>query len=151
MFKGVPFAMKRTSATLAIVLATALTGADARATTLERGRDGLEEIVLSVANSGADAISCGATLAHWYSQPIGTVAPGAVMTGKLWLQRESGVVFILNELEDRMPVERLWCGKDGESWSTRSEIPLERRKGESVGAIRLTCAAGPQKLECRPG
>jgi hypothetical protein len=143
--------MKKVSTTLAIALVIGLVGPGAMATMIERGRAGLEEIALSVTNSGAESISCGATLAHWYSQPIGTVAPGAVITSKLWLQRESGAVFILNDLEDRMPVERLWCGKDGESWGTRSEIPLERRKGESVTAIRLDCAAGPQKTDCRPG
>jgi hypothetical protein len=137
-----------------LVLAAAtviLPAAAANATKIERGRIGLDEIPLAVTNDGKEAISCGATLAHWYSQPIGTVAPGAVMNSRVWLQRETGAVFLLNDLEDRMPVERLWCGKDGQSWATRSEIKLERRRGEMMGPIAVTCAAIEGQFGCHPG
>ncbi|MFK4771658.1 hypothetical protein [Rhizobium sp. ZW T2_16] len=143
--------MKITSKASLIAFVACLAPAVAASTTLERGRAGLDEIPLSFANAGTEAMSCGATLAHWYSQPIGTAAPSGVVTGTLWLQRDTGTVFLLNEIEDRMPVERLWCGKDGASWSTRSEIPLERIKGKVVAPIRMACAPGPDRLDCRPG
>jgi hypothetical protein len=132
-----------------VVVGVSATGANA--TKIERGRAGLDEIPLAVTNNGKEPISCGATLAHWYSQPIGTVAPGGVMKSSVWLQRETGAVFLLNDLEDRMPVERLWCGRDGQSWATRSEIKLERRRGEAMGPIEVTCAATEGQLGCHPG
>jgi hypothetical protein len=147
--KGV--ADMKKSAFLVLLTAAGLVAANASATKLERGRAGLDEIPLAVTNAGKETLSCGATLAHWYSQPIGTVAPGAVMKSSLWLQRDTGAVFLLNQLEDRMPVERLWCGKDGESWATRSEIPLERRRGETIGAIVVTCEADAERTGCHPG
>lgn len=136
---------------LALFTAASLAASNTSATKLERGRVGLDEIPLAVTNAGNEALSCGATLAHWYSQPIGTVAPGGVMKSSLWLQRETGAVFLLNQLEDRMPVERLWCGKDGQSWATRSEIPLQRRRGEAVGTIAVTCEINAEQIGCHPG
>lgn len=140
--------MKKTLNTATFLAATIFISTAANATKLERGREGLTEIAFSVTNSGAEALVCGATLAHWYSQPVGTVAPGATISSTLWLQLETGTVFLLNQIEDRMPVERLWCGREGASWKTRSEVVLERRKGESLKAVRLTCKITEGNTKC---
>lgn len=133
----------------ATFLAAALMTGTVAAAELKRGRDGLEEVAFTVSNTGTETLTCGATLAHWFSQPIGTAAPGAIISASLWLQRETGTVFMLNRIDDRMPVERLWCGKDGSSWKTRREVALERRKGQALEPIRLACKMAGEKAECR--
>lgn len=142
--------MKSRPIVTAFTAAFALAGA-AQATQIERGRAGLQEVALTVRNGGQIAIACGATLAHWYAQPIGTAEPGATVTSSLWLNRGTGEVFLLNPSEDRMPVERLWCGRKGQSWATREEIPLARRAGQALPPIHLTCAVTADAVRCFKG
>lgn len=133
----------------AIATAVFLQAQLAFATPLERGASGLSEISVTIKNASEMPIACGATLAHWYSQPIGTVQAGADLRATLWQNQSTGAVYLLNQLEDRMPVERLWCGVAGQSWETRSEITFERRAGVRVEAIVMTCASKSDELLCR--
>lgn len=133
----------------AIAAVVSLQAQFALATPLERGANGLSEISVTMKNASETPIACGATLAHWYSQPIGTVQPGADLRATLWQNQQTGAVYLLNQLEDRMPVERLWCGVAGKSWETRSEITFERRAGVRVESIVMTCASQPLDFRCR--
>lgn len=133
---------------LAVATVVSLQAQFALATPLERGASGLSEISVTMTNASETPIACGATLAHWYSQPIGTVQPGADLHATLWQNQSTGAVYLLNQLEDRMPVERLWCGVAGKSWQTRSEITFERRAGVRVEAIMMTCISKPHELLC---
>ena len=120
------------------------------ATNSQRGAGGLSSFTISVSNSGRTPLDCQVTTAHWYSVELGSVAPGKALSAALWKDLHSGEVFILNTREDRMPVQRIWCGAAGRSWRTRSEMPLPTRIGERPRPVTLACAAGDGAVSCRP-
>ncbi|MDH6264855.1 hypothetical protein M2360_000236 [Rhizobium sp. SG_E_25_P2] len=132
----------------ASVVCAAFSASGAYATPLERGSKGLSPLLITMKNDGARPIACGATLAHWYSQSLGTVKPGAVLHAKLWQKQQTGAVFLLNQIEDRMPVERIWCGLAGQSWQTRAEISFERKAGVKISPIVMTCVSSSDGLRC---
>ncbi|WP_137154383.1 hypothetical protein [Rhizobium sp. FKL33] len=121
----------------------------ALATPLERGSKGLLPIAITLKNEGGKPIACGATLAHWYSQPLGAVKPGGALHAVLWQKQKTGAVYLLNQIEDRMPVERLWCGLADQSWQTRAEVSFERKAGVRIGSIIMTCASEAGGVRCR--
>lgn len=119
-----------------------------------RGTQGLTAVPLVVTNSSNRPVACTAAIAHWYSAPVGIAAPGARLSAQLWSNPATGEVFLLNPVQDRMPVQRLWCGYEGEDVSTRSEIALQRRAGAAEPAITLDCraagvAGAAQGLACQ--
>ncbi|WP_413737685.1 hypothetical protein ACL2XP_06075 [Sodalis sp. RH21] len=116
----------------------------------QRGTQGLVPFAVSVRNTGSRPLDCEATTAHWYSVALGTVAGGADLSTTLWKNAASGEVFILNRRRDRMPVQRFWCGEEGKSWSTRSDISMPTRRDSRPSPIALTCAGGAQGVVCQP-
>ena len=129
---------------LAILLSPTASGTEPAA----RGSAGLSPLAVSLRNAGREPISCGASVAHWYSVELGGAATGEAVTIPLWRDPANGAVFTLNPSEDRLPIERLWCGLSGRSWATRFEIPLPRRPGPADD-IALSCTAGAERLACR--
>lgn len=117
---------------------------------VQRGAQGLTAFPLRIVNGGARALSCQATTAHWYSVSLGVIAPGERLNVRLWKNVAGGEVIILNSRRDRMPVQRLWCGEEGRSWLTRSEVVLPTRGGERPRPISLDCAAADGPIRCRP-
>jgi len=109
---------------------------------------GTQAFDVTIRNAGAMPLACDATIAHWYSNALGDVAPGATLRFTLLADPADGAVFLRNATGDDMPVQRLWCGLKGKSWETRSEITLERRAGTVPAAIRLDCAAEPEGTTC---
>ncbi|MBS7543103.1 hypothetical protein [Ancylobacter oerskovii] len=118
---------------------------------VERGTEGLVGVPFRVVNESRRPIACSAAIAHWYSARIGSVAPWRRLEAKLWSKPATGEVFLLNETQDRMPVQRLWCGYAGADVSTRSEIGLLRRAETAEPPIELVCSSGgeSQALDCR--
>jgi hypothetical protein len=114
-----------------------------------RGTEGTAAIPFTARNDGPARIACSAAIAHWYSFDLGEAGPGETVRATLWLDPATGEVSLLNELQDRMPVQALWCGLAGRSWATRSSVPLARRAGEAPGRIELTCASERDRLVCR--
>ncbi|RWR32054.1 hypothetical protein D2T31_03625 [Sinirhodobacter populi] len=114
-----------------------------------KGTEGLSPLDYAVENIGATVLSCDVKLAHWYSDHLATIAPQAQGGFTLWSDAATGAVYLMNEAQDRMPVERLWCGLDGRSWETRHEIDLARRGGAVATAPILRCAAQETATDCR--
>jgi hypothetical protein len=112
---------------------------------VHRGTDGLKPAPLDIVNSGSGRLSCTAELAHWYSKDLGTIAPAAETRIPLWFDPASGSFFLLNEGEDNMPVEALWCGIDGKAYATRKTFRLDR---DTAQARRIECAGRNGKLTC---
>lgn len=129
---------------LAILLSSTAGAAEPAA----RGSAGLSPLTVSVRNTGSEPIDCGAAVAHWFSVELGTAAAGAAVTIPLWRDPATGAVFTLNPSQDRLPIERLWCGLAGRSWATRSEITLPRKPG-TADDIALACTAEAERLACR--
>lgn len=138
--------MKRLSIATAILLATPI----AVAADPPRGSAGLTRLDYSVANTGALPLSCDSKLAHWFSDHLVAVAPGQAGGFTLWSDAATGAVYRLNAGGDRMPVERIWCGQQADSWASRQEIDLPRLKGEAARAASLSCAAQGATTRCTP-
>lgn len=112
---------------------------------VRRGTEGLEETPIEIANTGATALSCTAQLAHWYSEPVATVAPGATGTVSLWFDPQTTTFVRLNAQEDNMPVEALWCGIAGRAYETRTAFRLDP---DSARPRSLSCAADEDRVVC---
>ncbi len=135
-----------------IALLAALSAAHAPAEEAQpvvRGTEGAIAIPFSATNGGPGRIACSAAIAHWYSLDLGEAGPNEAVRATLWFDPRSGEVSILNELQARMPVQALWCGLAGRSWTTRSAVPLARRAGEPPEPIELTCAPIGDRLVCQ--
>lgn len=103
---------------------------------------------VAVKNTGETMLACDASIAHWYSNALGEVAPGETLRFVLRADAASGTVFLRNAVGDDMPVQRVWCGLKGQSWATRAEISLDRRIGEVPKPIVLDCAGKPTGTSC---
>lgn len=112
---------------------------------VDRGTDHLESVPIDLQNSGSVTLSCTAELAHWYSQPVATVAAGSGATVDLWFAPDTGTFALLNEQEDNMPVEALWCGIAGRAYETRAALRLDRG---SAAPQRIDCAASGDRVIC---
>ena len=137
---------------LVALLAAALCAAHApaeEAQPIVRGTAGATAVPFSAMNGGPGRIACSAAIAHWYSLDLGEAGPGETVRATLWSDPATGEVSVLNELQDRMPVQALWCGLAGRSWATRSAVPLARRAGEPPEPIDLICAPESDRLICR--
>ena len=114
------------------------------------GTEGLTERAFQAENHGDGRIACGAAIAHWYSVDLGQAGPGASVSARLWFDPAGGAVYLLNDKQDRLPVEALWCGEAGRSWATRSMIDLPRHAGPvAMTAIVVGCAPADGRLDCR--
>jgi len=130
------------------MIALALTAGPAFAA--GHGADGLTERAFQAENRGNGRIACGAAIAHWYSVDLGQAGPGASVSARLWFDPAGGAVYLLNDKQDRLPVETLWCGEAGRGWATRSVIDLPRHAGPvAAAAIAVGCAPEGDRLVCR--
>ncbi len=116
---------------------------------VERGTQGLDKFVITVDNQGTQTLSCEVATAHWYSVALGDITPGHTLHTALWKNRRSGEVFILNQLQDRMPVQRFWCGQRDNSWQTRYQFMLPDRRRQRPYSRRFACRETTNGTECR--
>ena len=121
------------------------------AAVVQRGTAGLSPIPFQVANGSGGPIECDAALAHWYSASIGRADPGGSISSEFWSDAATGVVYMLNDKAERMPLQALWCGVAGQAVSTRADIRFMRRVGAIEQPVTLTCTGrtGDGKLDCR--
>ena len=107
------------------------------------------ETHLTVVNESAGRqLTCQFLLAHWFEISLGPIAPGDDARQTLKIRAASGDVAILNEVGERMAVERLICGEPGMEpafWTTPSVDRL--RRGD--GALTLGCRLDDSGAECR--
>ncbi len=119
--------------------------------TVPAGTAGLTRLEFRIRNTGDQPLACEARLAHWYSDRLAEVAPGAEDRFELWADSGSGTVYRISVNGDRMPVERFWCGLAGASWNTRYEMVLPRHPAGGTEILALQCqAAGAQSVTCAP-
>ena len=110
------------------------------AAVVERGVEGLTRVSFRADNRSGGPIECEAAVAHWYSAKIGSATAGGSVIGELWSSPRTGAVFLLNDSQERMPVQSLWCGLGGKAAMTRADIYLERRQGVAEPAVHIACA-----------
>lgn len=119
-----------------------------RPVSVRKGTEGLVNTPLVVANSGSVQLACKANLAHWYSTEIATVAPDATARIDLWFDPKTGTYTLLNDKQENMPVEALWCGIDGRAYATRAPLPLDRRLAAEHSANTVRCSADAGRTVC---
>lgn len=142
-------ASRRSLAAAAVLLAGLLPAIAADAAETGRGAAGLAVVPFSVDNAGPVPIVCAAAVAHWFSLELGRAPAGGTVTAVLWADPAGGAVFVLNDVGDRLPIERLWCGIAGRGWQTRAQVALARRAGEAPPPIGLVCTPAGERLACR--
>lgn len=116
---------------------------------VQKGTRGLEKFVIQVTNQGNQPLSCVVTTAHWYSVALGDIAPGNSLPTTLWKNTQSGEVFILNQHQDRMPVQHFWCGHQGGSWQTRYQFTLPDRRQQRPHPAKFNCHEGGTSTLCK--
>lgn len=109
---------------------------------IDRGTEGVSPMALTIVNSAEGPISCKASLAHWYSSELGTAAPDDTIDVMLWHDPLIGELSLLNALEDRMPLEAIWCGRQGRINETRSRIALPFTAGQAQSTLHQACTDG---------
>jgi hypothetical protein len=112
------------------------------------GTAGLVPVPVTVGNNSNEAITCTAEYAHWYSSEVGAAAPGSKMQIALWFETATGAYVMLNERQENLPVESLWCGIAGRAYVTRGLLPLHRIAGAPASARAVTCIAKGDRLSC---
>jgi hypothetical protein len=113
-----------------------------------RGTQGLVPLDYRIEAGGDRPLACAASIAHWYSTELGRVEPGGSLVIALWRDPATGAVYRLNEVGDRMPVERLWCGIEGRAWATGADLALERLRGDVAPALALACEPEGDRVRC---
>ncbi|KAA8999445.1 hypothetical protein FJU30_14020 [Affinibrenneria salicis] len=81
---------------------------------------------------------------------LGDIQQGKTLRFNLWKNSATGEVFVLNAHQDRMPVQSLWCGESRDAYNSRRQLALPDRRGRAPRPITLRCAAGAQRVNCRP-
>lgn len=107
-----------------------------------------QSIDFAVENTGKTTLACSAAIAHWYSADLGDVAPGENLSFSFGVDVATGTVFQMNTVGNKMAVQRVWCGRKGDDWQTRAEIPLERRAGVAPAPIHLRCTGDGERTGC---
>lgn len=109
------------------------------------GTNGADPVEISISNATGGQLTCDAALAHWYSEELGAIAPGARLALTLWHDRETGVLNLMNATDDRMPVEAVWCVLG----TARARLALPMTTGKARARLAFTCrVAGDGALGC---
>ncbi|WP_442578429.1 hypothetical protein ACSBOB_23245 [Mesorhizobium sp. ASY16-5R] len=116
--------------------------------TVRTGVDGLHPAPIAVTNSTAAPIVCVAQLAHWYSAVVAQAGPGASTRIALWQDPSTGAFVALNDKQENMPVEALWCGFEGRSYETRAALPLDRGQPAAATPRSVACLEEAGRLAC---
>jgi hypothetical protein len=112
------------------------------------GTEGLVKVPFSITNDTSQAVSCIGELAHWYSTEVANIVGNATTRFDLWFDPETGTLTLLNEHDENMPVESLWCGFDGRAFATRSRLNLVRHEGKTPEGVYLSCRENGDRLLC---
>ena len=115
---------------------------------VRKGTDGLDPAPLTVVNRSSQPIVCIAEIAHWYSAELGRAPAGGNAEIPLWRDGADGAYVALNDKQENMPVEKLWCGFAGGSYETRAEIVLDRALPVRPAETMLECREASRRLSC---
>lgn len=129
-----------------LAVTSAASAVELRQIEVRKGTDGLVPAPLTVANATSRPIVCIAEIAHWYSAELARAAAGNDAEIDLWRDPADGAFVALNDSEENLPVEKLWCGFEGRSYETRSELMLDR--GAPPAARSASCREQDGKLVC---
>lgn len=117
--------------------------------TSEHDKKGQTPLTLRVVNETDAVIACTVQLAHWYSVDLGHIGPGNVVATTLWHDPDTGELALLNDHDDRMPIEGFWCALVGNVGEPQSHVPLPFTRGSlASGTSTATCRMSEGRLIC---
>jgi hypothetical protein len=67
----------------------------------------------------------------------------------LWFEAATGTYVMLNERQENLPVESLWCGIDGNAYLTRTLVPLQRNAGAAISRRDMLCSTESGRARCK--
>lgn len=130
-----------------LVFAACAEAVELRHITVRKGIDGLDAAPLTVTNRAATPIVCTAELAHWYSAEMGRAETGSELRIDLWRDPSTGAFVALNDKQENMPVEALWCGIEGRAYQTRAALRLDRAR-DGAKPDDVVCREKDERLTC---
>lgn len=123
-------------------------GVELREIEVRSGTAGLAPVPLSLTNAGQASLLCIGELAHWYSTEVARIEAGATVRVDLWFDPQTGTYTLLNDSDENMPLEALWCGRAGRAYETRARVTLDRRLNGTPAALDLTCDSDKSRVRC---
>jgi hypothetical protein len=105
------------------------------------------ELAIDVRNRAHVTLECHAVAGHWYGFDFGTIPAGATTRIVFGLDRGSGTVSLPNSLNQRLPIQYVYCGRAGDAWHTRADLPLRRLADGARPAI-ITCRDSGAGVAC---
>lgn len=107
-------------------------------------------VVLEIANAGEERLRCVMVIAHFMSEPLGTIEPAARLSIELERDGVDGTLFRRSADGRRKPIENILCGA-GNRWSeTRGDVPLLPLRSTRSGRVMARCHLQPS-LSCALG
>lgn len=113
------------------------------------GTAGLTPVPLDVTNASEASLLCIGELAHWYSTEVARIETGATVRVDLWFDPKFGTYTLLNDSDENMPLEALWCGRAGRAYETRGRILLDRSPDRVPDALTLACTLLDGQVRCK--
>ncbi|MCR9139540.1 MAG: hypothetical protein NXI27_26320 [Alphaproteobacteria bacterium] len=115
---------------------------------VRKGTAGLSPVPLDLTNASEASLLCIGELAHWYSTEVARIETGTTARVDLWFDPKSGTYTLLNDSEENMPLEALWCGRAGRAYETRGRILLDRSPDRVPDALDLACTLNEDQVRC---
>jgi len=114
---------------------------------LGAGAAGAQPLELRIRNDVATApLRCVLVLAHWYSEELPAVAPGATARLALESNLPDGSIVRRNDLARAMAVEGLYCLSGPPGRADRAAVAIDALR-DVTGAVLVTCDDRP-RLGC---
>lgn len=128
------------AAALLLGAATALAGGD------EPGA--MRPVGLTIRNDSAETLRCTALLAHFMSEDLGRLAPGASLTVALRRDAARGILALAPREGRDVPLENLLCGRDAAWTQSTGELPLAAARSGAAGRFAGRCRLTGGRVAC---
>lgn len=106
-------------------------------------------VELTLVNETARPLRCVAVLAHFMSEELGSVGPGAEREIALRREPASGLLALSPRDGRDVPLENLQCGLAGDWQASVGELPLGTLRDDPAQAFRAACALDGSRVACR--
>ncbi|MEX2629659.1 MAG: hypothetical protein WD341_06940 [Tistlia sp.] len=104
---------------------------------------------LTIGNDTDQSLRCTAVLAHFMSQDLGVVAPGARLSVPLRRDFASGALALAPREGRDVPLENLLCGLTGDWTGSRGELPLGALRADPAASFAARCGLAAGRVACR--
>jgi hypothetical protein len=111
--------------------------------------EAMTPVDLTIRNESAEVLRCTALLAHFMSEDLGRLAPGASLTVALRHDRASGALALAPREGRDVPLENLLCGRDSDWTQSTGEMPLTAARSGAAERFAARCGLAEGRVKCR--